>query len=588
MPYEEENYEEVAKDHEGIPLVGDQDIEEEEHRCVDEFKEMKWFALVFICFLTFGGYYIYDFPGSLGLGRTASIAAYFSQHDKEFTSEMNQALYSIYSWPNTVAATFGGLLIDNFIGLRKSLILFVTLDAIGALIFYFGVLSTSYPVMLLGRFVFGLGNESLSVAQQSFVARYFRGKWGMALAFGIVISFSRVGSSFNFLFSPRFAQSVNTPFACLIGVFACLLSVGAAIILILIDLYAEKTQYVAKAQLKNQDASGKGGFKCSDLKALNREFFAIAAICIASYCSIFPFVGVISPFLEVKFNVDRNEASTLASIFQFACAGFSPFTGGVVDKFGRSVYWLISAVGGFTLIHLLFLVTAPPPLFMMIFMGFMYSILAASLWPAIPYVVAPASVGLAYGALNSMQNAGLAIFPLASGAILDAETPGKPPILGLCKNWTADHWNTSMIPEVYPYGSLSDCRNNTDAPLPYLAGFEHDEVLFMCTALAGVIAAIVLGIFSKASDNILLVNNAERAVIFKAKLARWKEEEAAERQGLLDGAEGEEDENTKKDETAGGYGTQSPSEDRLGDAKNARLNADSSRTSSVSMQRHEE
>jgi MFS family permease len=137
-----------------------QQHDESELVCPEELFRMKWRALVLICFLTFGGYWIYDFPGSLGIGKAHSIESWFADHDKDFTSEKNQALYSIYSWPNTVAATFGGILIDNIIGLRKALLLFVCLVALGSAIFYFGVLGVNYPVMLLGRFVFGLGNES--------------------------------------------------------------------------------------------------------------------------------------------------------------------------------------------------------------------------------------------------------------------------------------------------------------------------------------------------------------------------------------------------------------------------------------------
>jgi MFS family permease len=556
-----------------------QQHDESELVCPEELFRMKWRALVLICFLTFGGYWIYDFPGSLGIGKAHSIESWFADHDKDFTSEKNQALYSIYSWPNTVAATFGGILIDNIIGLRKALLLFVCLVALGSAIFYFGVLGVNYPVMLLGRFVFGLGNESLSVAQQAFVAKYFRGKWGMALAFGIVISFSRVGSSFNFLFSPRIAKAVNVETAVLVGVFACLLSVVSAILLILLDLYSESKQLVSKETIKNKTDDGKGSFKLSDFKALNKEFFCIAAICVTVYCAVFPFVGVAQPFFEVKYDVSSDEGSTYVSFFQFACAGFSPFTGGVVDRVGRNAYWLIGAGSGFTLVHLLFLVATPNAIGMCIFMGVVYSVLAASLWPAVPLVVQPNAVGLAYGALNSLQNLGLAIFPLVSGAILDAETPArKKPIPGsTCYNWTHDDFNASKIPSVFPFESLINCTNNTDQPLPYLIGFEHDLYLFMFTAAVGVGCSILLAVFSGAGDKVLVVSNAERKQIFGEKLARWKEEEA-EAERLAKG------ESTPASDS---YGSTSPQDsDRAGLLNPEGLR--SGRVSNASMQRYDQ
>jgi hypothetical protein len=47
--------------------------------------------------------------------------------------------------------------------------------------------------MLLGRGVFGLGGESISVAQAAVTAEWFRGK-ELALASGITLSVSRLGS----------------------------------------------------------------------------------------------------------------------------------------------------------------------------------------------------------------------------------------------------------------------------------------------------------------------------------------------------------------------------------------------------------
>ena len=493
----------------------------EEFSCAEEVQELKWRVLVFVCFLTLGGYYIYDFPGSIGIAREHSISAHFENKGKEFTNEMNQALYSVYSWPNTVVATIGGILIDNYLGLRKSLMLFVTLDALGALVFYFGVVATNFPVMLLGRFIFGLGNESLSVAQNSFVARYFRGKWGIALAFGMVISFSRVGSSFNFLFSPRLATSYGIDVSVLMGFVVCMISVGAALVVCCVDLYAERVKAVPP-QAINKSTSEGGGFSLKLIKELNVRVWLIFLITIASYCAVFPFVGVAKNFFEVKYNVVSDTASTYMSFFQFACAGFSPLSGGVVDRVGRTVFWMMAAGIGFGLIHFVFLVASPPPVAMTIVMGVVYSILASSLWPAVPFVVAPSAVGLAYGLMNSLQNIGLAIYPLIVGAILDHYTPPKAPQLGLCYNWSYDDgFDPKLLPSFAPL-SLENCTNHTHNALPHLQGFELNAYLFMFTAFAGAAIAFVLLILDKRGDGILSADSAERRRIYHDKLDQWQ------------------------------------------------------------------
>ena len=93
----------------------------------EEIKLLKWRVLIVACFLTFGSYYIYDFPGSLGTGHKGTIQQWFEHHGKTYNQEDNQALYSVYSWPNTVLAIFGGLLIDKYLGLRRAMLLFTSL-----------------------------------------------------------------------------------------------------------------------------------------------------------------------------------------------------------------------------------------------------------------------------------------------------------------------------------------------------------------------------------------------------------------------------------------------------------------------------
>ena len=53
-----------------------------------------------------------------------------------------------------------------------------------------------YWLMLVGRVIFGLGGESMSVAQSAIVSHWFKGK-ELALALGVNLSVSRLGSVMN-------------------------------------------------------------------------------------------------------------------------------------------------------------------------------------------------------------------------------------------------------------------------------------------------------------------------------------------------------------------------------------------------------
>jgi MFS family permease len=465
-----------------------------------EIVQLKWRALLFMCFMCFGSYYIYDFPGSIGTGHHHSIESRFLDHGKQYTQEMNQALYSVYSWPNTVLAVFGGLLIDKYIGLRRATLLFATLVLIGSIIFYFGVVTTQYGLLVAGRIVFGLGGESLFVAQSAYVARFFNHGRGIALAFAIAISFARVGSSCNFLLSPMIATNHGITTAALCGIFACFVTVGACSGIVAMDVYASKQGILPAESLSNNTA-----MKLRDVFRFPKAHWLICGICVAIYCSIFPLIAVAKNFFEVKYNISGDEAAKYVSVYQFVCAACSPMVGIAVDTVGRMIYWTIASGVGFTGVHLLFILASPTPVVMMALMGVIYSFLVSSLWPAVPFIVSAELVGLAYGIMTAMQNAGLATFPLIAGAILDGYTPEQKP---LCS--TLLH-NGTLPPRI-------DCTNTTSAPLPTAEGYRYTEMLFMGAAAAGTVLAVVLLIVDKATNNGMLSAAPARRAELKAKM----------------------------------------------------------------------
>lgn len=164
-------------------------------------------VLACICWITWGSYWVYDTPGAI----QTQLETWFGGPDK-YTKSMNLNLYSIYrcgpgfvsycgqrvhtsytqpmaelfpspeqnclpnysqlhrvsllsSYPNIVLAFLGGFLIDRVLGIRLSGVLFCGLIFLGQVLFAIGIQSRMYYLCLLGRFVFGLGGESLAVSQ---------------------------------------------------------------------------------------------------------------------------------------------------------------------------------------------------------------------------------------------------------------------------------------------------------------------------------------------------------------------------------------------------------------------------------------
>ncbi|RNF15034.1 putative major facilitator superfamily [Trypanosoma conorhini] len=473
----------------------------------EEVLELRWRVLVVACFLTFGSYYIFDFPGSIGTGEGATIEQRFKTHGKEYTQKMNQLLYSVYSWPNTVLAVFGGVLIDKFLGIRKAMLLFTFCILLGASFFWLGVYYVVYPLMLIARVVFGLGGESLSVAQSAYVARWFKHSRGMALAFGITISFSRVGSSFNFLFSPMIAEARGVEVAALFGILSCVVSFCACIILVFADVHAVRTGYIRQEPRE----AGSGVMKLTDAVRLPFAFWALTIICVFCYSAIFPFIGLGVNFFEVKYEYTTRTASNYISAYQFASAAGSPLVGLVVDNVGRNTLWLIAASASFLLIHLLLLTTMIPGIVMMIIMGVSYSVLVSGLWPSVPWAVGENVLGLSYGVIMAVQNVGLALFPIIVGSILDRYVPDTTG-----KGAAADSSSSQA--------SADDVR-----PLPTLKGYQMAEMVFIAAATVSLLASVVL-----------LVSDVRHGGALTASNTRRKEMAAEKRAALLESLPDEE------------------------------------------------
>lgn len=132
---------------------------------------------------------------------------------------------------------FGGYLVDR-IGVRMCLLLFASLITVGQVIFALGLSLKSWPVMLVGRLIFGFGGESFTVANSALLAQWFKGK-ELAFAFGVNLSISKLGSVVNNLVSPILTDDINILFALWFGAILCGFCVGCVMVAIPIDVAVE-------------------------------------------------------------------------------------------------------------------------------------------------------------------------------------------------------------------------------------------------------------------------------------------------------------------------------------------------------------
>lgn len=174
---------------------------------------------------------------------------YFNTMDSSQFETYFSLLYTLYSVPNIVLPFFGGFFVDK-LGPKICLIIFAGFIAAGQVIFALGLNIKSWPVMFVGRIIYGFGGESLGVGQSAILSEWFKGK-EVAFAFGVSLSIARLGSVINNLVSPKLATSIGVGFALWFGAILCgssvMCTIGIASVSKSFEMYMERFQSIGDA-----------------------------------------------------------------------------------------------------------------------------------------------------------------------------------------------------------------------------------------------------------------------------------------------------------------------------------------------------
>ncbi len=377
-------------------------------------------VLLLASFILFGSYFAYDSVGAIveplmnlfGVGREAIGKTY--------------TMYSLAAIPTVL---LGGFLTDR-LGTRRASLLFSAVVTLGAVIV---ALAPSLAVLYFGRLVFGMGSESLVVAQNAILARWFTGK-ELALAFGIALTMSRLGTLFTFNTEALLAERYGVGGALWTAAGLCFLSLLANLLYNGMDRKAEPA-------LGLRESGAEEKIVLRDTVRFGPSYWFLVGVCVSFYSAIFPFTALSTDFFHEKWGLPLTApgesqgifASVLSnvlhmfstapgtsSIIIFASMVCAPFVGSLVDRIGRRVSLIL--LGSLLLIpsHLAMGLTAIPPGLPMLVLGAAFVLVPAALWPAVPLIVGKERVGTAFGLMTMIQNGGLMLFPLLNGRLRDA------------------------------------------------------------------------------------------------------------------------------------------------------------------------
>jgi len=352
-----------------------------------------------------GTLYVYD-----SIGPVASLLT----RDLHFSDVEIGTLNAIYSVPNIFMGLVGGLLIDRW-GVR--VVVFWT-----ALLCLAGALLTSalpsFPLMVAGRLLFGLGAETLMVGVLVAMAQWFSGR-SFALLLALNISLGRLGSYLADR-SPSFAHTLYEhgwrPPLLLAVVMSALAFLGV-VLYVRVDRRATDLGLLARAPLQER-------FVWRSILRFRASYWLLLAICVAFYSVIVPFRSTFAiKFFQNAHGLTLEDASRMNSYVYMAAIFAMPAFGWCVDRFGHHALLMIA---GSVLLPLAFLLMADATVDLWLptaLLGLSYSLIPAVLWPLVPEF-APNHQGTAYGLMVVLQNTGLALSNIIAGVLNDSRVAG--------------------------------------------------------------------------------------------------------------------------------------------------------------------
>ncbi|MEP0775022.1 MAG: MFS transporter [Acidobacteriota bacterium] len=360
----------------------------------------RWLVLVVISLAMYGNYYVYDSIAPIADLLKSSLA---------FSDENIGALYTAYSIAAVIVLLLGGIIVDRF-GTVRSTILFGAICVVAAGL---NAATESFHVMLVARFLLGLGSEPLIVAITTALAKWFKGK-ELSFAFGINLTVARLGSV-SADWSPTWARFAykdwHGPLVIAAAISAlCLL---APLVYGMLEGHARRRWGLGRAGATDR-------LVLADVFRFNLSFWLVVGLCVTFYSAIFPFRSFAIKFFIEAFELTREAAGRYNSVLPLSAMVATPLFGLLVDKVGKRSLFMMFGALLLMPVYLLMAYQLLPLGVPVAMMGVAFSLIPAVMWPAVAYVVEERRLGTAYALMTLVQQVGVAGMNWVIGRTNDA------------------------------------------------------------------------------------------------------------------------------------------------------------------------
>lgn len=364
-------------------------------------------------------------------------------------------LYTIYSAPNFIGAPLGGMLL-SYIGLASGSIILNWAIFVSSIGCYLAIYFQNYWLLFASRGLFGIGAESLLVAQSAIAEKWFSGRF-LSFAIGMNQFFNLfIGSLQGYISPTLFIQyrDLSDPFfgmicVCFIAIFFNGIYSWVDVIqtqkkeesdrikskiseeaieseMRLDDDLLSDQQSLADLSTISESRSfdspkNKSVFTLIDIKHLDIIFWLLVLVfCLISQI-YFQFTNFATDFLQIRFKYKYTEATDLIVAVQVMAAISLPIFSLIVVKIGLKGHILVLAslvaTTSFTSFYLL---PSKPSIYVeatMVGVTLFFSLYCSVIWTSMALVVPQEATSIALAVATTAQNVLMTILPIVFGSI---------------------------------------------------------------------------------------------------------------------------------------------------------------------------
>ncbi|KAI9268034.1 major facilitator superfamily domain-containing protein [Phascolomyces articulosus] len=251
-------------------------------------------------------------------------------------------LASAVSIINTIFPVLGGVFMDLFGSVWGTLVvnLFII---IGSLLTAIAGKYTSFPLMVVGRVIFGIGSGLIVTMQESLLSKWFRTQH-LSIAIGLQLSISRLASFLGTLAANPVAQSTGDwVWAFWLALIICAFSVVMNLVYALIVRHLSGNNVMNKEDVFK--LKRKKSFKIMSVLKFPLFYWGIITIEFIYAAVWSSFQTISTELIQIHFNSDSQLAGYKASASLIVPIVGTPVLGIIMDMFGaRIIILLLSAV----------------------------------------------------------------------------------------------------------------------------------------------------------------------------------------------------------------------------------------------------